>query len=68
MENLGAPAERFAECGSAYGHNHKFLRIDGVCSVSAAVENVHHRNRQLCALNSAEELVQRKSERACRRS
>ena len=31
----------------------------------AAVQNIHHRDRQLCSLNAAEETVKRNAERIC---
>ena len=37
VEHLGAPAERFAEGGSAHGHDHEFLRIHRAVRVRAAV-------------------------------
>ena len=44
--------------GSADRHNHKFLHIDRVGRMCAAVENVHHRHRQANAVDSAEEAVE----------
>ena len=59
VENLRAHPQSFAERGSARGHNHEFLRIHGVGGMRAAVEDVHHGNRQVVALHAAQELVQR---------
>ena len=44
VENFDAPAERFAESGSADGHGHEFLKIHGAIGVGAAIEDIHHGN------------------------
>lgn len=50
MEDLGALTESFAEACRADGHDHELLDIDGVCSVCAAVQDVHHGTGSLLPL------------------
>ena len=59
MENLGALTQAFTEGRSADRHNHKFLNVNGIGRVSAAVEDIHHRNRHTVAADAAEEAVKR---------
>ena len=58
MEDLGAHAQRFLEVGSADGHDHELLDVDGVGGVSAAVEDVHHRHGQGLGIDAADIVVQ----------
>ena len=64
MEHLCTPAKCFLEGRCADRHNHEFLRINSTVSVCAAVQNIHHRNRQFCTLNAAEETIKRDAERS----
>ncbi len=59
VEDFGAPAETFLEGGSADGHDHEFLGVDGVRGMGAAVQDVHHRDRETVAVLAAEVTVQR---------
>ena len=68
VENFRTPAETFLERRSADRHDHEFLSINSAVCVSAAVENVHHRNGELGALNAAEESVKRDIESGSRSS
>ena len=68
MEDFRAPAERFLEGRSADGHDHEFLRVDGVGGVGAAVEDVHHRDGQAVAADAAQEAVQRDIQAGGRRA
>ena len=65
VEYFCTPAERFLKAGCANRHDHEFLGIYGVGSVCAAVQNVHHRNRQTCAGNAAQETIQRNIQCSC---
>ena len=58
MEHLGAPAQGFLEAGRTHGHDHKLLRVHGVGSVCAAVQNVHHGHGQAVAVHAAQKAVQ----------
>ena len=46
VENFGAATQGFAERFCADGHNHEFLDVQAVVGMFAAVDNVHHWNRQ----------------------
>ena len=59
MKYLCALSESFLEGRSAYGHYHEFLNVNGICCMSAAVKNVHHRNGKSVAAYAAEESVKR---------
>ena len=58
VEHLGAPAQGFLEAGCTHGHDHKLLRVHGVGSVCAAVQDVHHGHRQAVAVHAAQKTVQ----------
>ena len=58
MINFNVHTQAFAEVGSPYRHNHKFLDIHVVVSMLAAVQDVHHRNRQFVGIGAAQILVQ----------
>ena len=68
MEHLGAPAQTLGEALCANGHDHEFLHVNGVCSVRAAVENIHHRNGKSVRIHAAQESVQRNIQGSCRSS
>ena len=59
VEYLSTPAQTFLEALSAYRHNHELLYIYGVGRMCAAVQDVHHRNRQTITADSAQETIQR---------
>ena len=63
MEDLSAHTQSLFEGGSADRHNHELLGIDGVGSVSAAVQNVHHGDGQTVAVHAAQEAVQGNAQR-----
>ena len=58
MEHLSAPAQSFLEGRRADRHDHELLRVHGVGGVCTAVQNVHHRDGQTVAVDTAEEAVQ----------
>jgi hypothetical protein len=58
VEHLGAVAQRFAEVGRAHRDDHQLLQVEVVVGVGAAVDDVHHRHRQLAAVHAAEVAVQ----------
>ena len=61
MEHFGAVAHRLAEARRAHGHDHELLQVEVVVGVRAAVDDVHHRHRQLHAAHAAEVAVQRQA-------
>ena len=61
MINLGIHAQCFAEGFCTNRHNHEFLNIYVVVCVLAAVQNVHHRHRQLLSSYAAQIQVQRQA-------
>ena len=60
VENFRAPADRFLDRIRADRHNHEFLNVDRVVGMLAAVDDVHHRNRQSAGHGAAEVTVERK--------
>ena len=63
MEDLCRPAQSLAEGRCAGRHDHELLRVDRVRRMRAAVQDVHHRHRQVIAADAAEEAVEREVER-----
>ena len=61
VENLCTHTERFLEAGCACRHDHEFLNINVVVGVGAAVDDVHHRQRQLAGVGSADIFIERLS-------
>ena len=59
VENFCAATQGFAERFCAHGHNHKFLNIQAVVGVFAAVNHVHHGNGQRHRACAAQIAVQR---------
>ncbi len=59
MKNLGTDAYRLGAGRSAGGNDHELLDIDIVVRVRAAVQHVHHGNRQFLGIRAAEVMVQR---------
>ena len=62
VEHLGTPAQPLAEAGRTGGHDHELLHIHGVGGMGAAVQDVHHRHRQLVAGHTAQKAVERQIE------
>ena len=58
VEHLGAVAHRLAEARRAGGQDHELLDVDVVVRVRAAVDDVHHRHRQLERAVAAEVAVE----------
>ena len=58
VENLDTPLQSLAERFGADRHDHEFLQIDAVVSVLAAIDDVHHRNRQTMTAETAQILEQ----------
>ena len=58
VEHLSAPAQALLKGGGTHGHDHELLRVHGVGGVCAAVQNVHHGDRQTVAVHAAEEAVE----------
>ncbi len=54
VEHFRPPTQGFAETGSAYGHNHELLEINGIVRMFSAIEDVHHRNGQPMGMNAAQ--------------
>jgi hypothetical protein len=61
MKDLDASAQPLGKGGKANRHHHELLEIHRVIGVGAAVDNVHHRYRQLPRATSAEVLVERQT-------
>ena len=67
MIDFGAPAQAFPEGRSACRHDHEFLDIDGIGSMSPAVEDIHHRDGQIITIDAAEETIEGNPQgRSCR--
>ena len=61
MVNFYVHAQAFAEVSGAHRHDHKFLDIHVVIRMLAAVQDIHHGNRQFVRIGTAQILVQRQS-------
>jgi len=61
VEDLGAGAEPFREGRQTRRHDHEFLEVDRVVGMGAAVDDVHHRNRQDAGVGAAEIAVERQA-------
>ena len=59
VKYFGAVANGFRERGCAYGQDHKFLQVDAVVGMGAAVDDIHHRHWHLKGFGAAQVLVQR---------
>jgi hypothetical protein len=68
VEHLGAPAHRLAEARRAERDDHQLLQVEVVVGVRAAVDDVHHRHRQLVRAHAAEVAVQRQARLLGRRA
>ncbi len=62
MEDLRAHADAFGQGGRADGLDHEFLHVDRVVGVLAAVDDVHHRDRQGAGEGAADIAVERLAE------
>ena len=62
MEDLGPHAQRLVEGLGAHRHDHELLDIQVVVGVAAAVDDVHHRNRERAGVRAADVAVQRHAE------
>lgn len=58
MIDFGAPAQTFPERRSACRHDHEFLDIDGIGRMGTAIQDIHHGDRQVVAIDAAEETVE----------
>ncbi len=61
VEDFDAHPQTLGKHGRAKRHDHEFLNVDVVVSVLAAVEDVHHRNRQQVRARASDVAVERKS-------
>ena len=59
MENLSPAAQTFGKAFRANGHDHKFLNVDGVICVLAAIDDIHHWHRQNTRIGPADIAVER---------
>ena len=57
MEHLCTPAKRFLEGRCPNRHDHEFLCVNSGIRMCTTVQDIHHRNRKCCALNTAKELI-----------
>ena len=68
MEHLHAHAQGLRKTAGAEGHDHELLHVDGIIRVRAAVQDVHHRNRQSAGVDAAQIAIQRGALRRGRRA
>ena len=61
VENFGTHANGFFNGGSGNRHNHEFLNVNRVVGMLAAVNDVHHRNRQSAGHGAAQITIQRET-------
>ncbi|OIQ73058.1 hypothetical protein GALL_453100 [mine drainage metagenome] len=59
VEDFGAHADRLADVVRADRHDHEFLNVDRVVGMFAAVDDVHHRQRQDARRGAADVAVER---------
>ncbi|MNJ62485.1 hypothetical protein D3C77_583260 [compost metagenome] len=52
MEDFSTHTKCFLECRSTYRQYHEFLNVNVIVSMSATVNDVHHRNWQLFSVES----------------
>ena len=60
MERFRAHAQSFGKFVRPYRHNHEFLRIDRVVGMRAAVNHVHHGDRENTGSHTAQVAVERR--------
>ena len=65
MEDLSRHPQGFRKAGSAYRHDHELLEVYRVIRMLAAIQDVHHRNRQLLGIDSPDIPVKRHPKRLC---
>ena len=58
VEHLGAAAQSLTPGGSGNGHDHELLNVHVVGGMSAAVQDVHHRNGQGLGIGAADVSIQ----------
>ena len=58
MERFGSHSQSFGEVLCADGHNHKFLKVNVIVRVLAAVKDVHHWHRENIGVATAQIAVQ----------
>ena len=61
MEDLCPHAERFSKGCGADRHDHELLNIDIVVGMSAAVDDIHHRQRKFFGVAAADILIERQA-------
>jgi len=66
VEDLRAIAQRLAEARGPDRQDHELLEVERVVGVRAAVDHVHHRDRQRHRARAAEVPVQRQAGLLCR--
>ena len=59
MKHLNAHAQAVAESACAHRHHHELLHVHVVVGVTAAVDDVHHRDGQGAGVRAAEVAVER---------
>ena len=59
MKYLSAHSEGFMKADGTRRHNHELLHIYRVGSMYTAVQNIHHRHRQMIAVYATQEPVKR---------
>ena len=60
VEDFRAGAQGFRECRRADRHDHKFLEVDRIVGMHAAIHDVHHRHRQSAGGGAADVAVERR--------
>ena len=61
MEDFSSHAQRLGKAFCAGRHDHEFLDIDVVVGMGAAIDDVHHRQRQFTGIGAADIFVKRLS-------
>ena len=61
MEGLGSDPQRLGEGLGSGRHDHELLQVDRVLRVDAAVDDVHHRDREDVSVGAADVAVERKA-------
>jgi hypothetical protein len=63
VEDFGAAAQALGEARRADRHDHELLEVDRIVGMGAAVQDVHHRDRQGRGRNAADIAVERQPAR-----
>jgi hypothetical protein len=66
VKHLGAHPQRLGKARRTDGQHHELLEVDPVLGVRAAVQDVHHRQRQKRVVLAEQPAVQRHPRRLCR--